>query len=103
MTLADQWILSRLQSLIADVNRHFEKYEFSLAGEKIYDFLWHELADWYVEISKQQEHTIAPRILLEAIKLLHPFTPFITEEIYQLLKKESLIPTTDEFLATANA
>ncbi|OJI06384.1 valine--tRNA ligase [bacterium CG10_46_32] len=98
-TLADQWIQSRLQHLIHDVSDHYEKFEFGIAGEKIYNFIWHELADWYVEISKQQDHTIAPQILLDAIKLLHPFTPFVTEEIYQLLKKENLIDANDEFLA----
>ena len=100
-TLADQWIQSRLQTLIQEVNEHYNKYEFSLAGEKIYDFLWHELADWYVEISKTQSHTLAPEILLDAIKLLHPFTPFITEEIYQQLKSSKLIDAKDEFLASS--
>ena len=100
-TLADQWILSRLQNLIFDVTVHLEKYEFSTAGEKIYDFLWHELADWYVEISKGQDHTLAPQILLEAIKLLHPFTPFMTEHIFQLLKQSGLVQSNDKFLAVA--
>ncbi len=100
-TLADQWIAMKLNTLIEEVTKHYEKYEFSLAGEKIYDFLWHDLADWYVEISKQQDHTIAPQILHEAIKLLHPFTPFITEEIFQLLKTEGLIETDDEWLMTS--
>jgi len=100
-TLADQWIQSRLQNLIHDVTDHFEKYEFSPAGEKIYDFLWHELADWYVEISKTQDHTLAPQILLDAIKLLHPFTPFVTEHIFQLLKQSGLIDSKDKFLATS--
>ncbi|MBI2050987.1 MAG: valine--tRNA ligase [Parcubacteria group bacterium] len=98
-TLADQWIESRLQNLIADVDQYFERFEFSAAGEKIYNFLWHELADWYLEISKQQSHTIAPAILLDGLKLLHPFTPFVTEEIYQLLKKEKLVDADDKFLA----
>ena len=50
--------------------------------------MWHDLADWYLEISKTQDHTLAPQILLEAIKLLHPFTPFVTEEIFQHLPRE---------------
>ncbi|MDP1709796.1 MAG: class I tRNA ligase family protein, partial [Candidatus Komeilibacteria bacterium] len=102
LTLADEWILSRLQNLIHDVTDHFEKYEFSPAGEKIYDFLWHELADWYVEISKSQDHSIAPEILLDAIKLLHPFTPFVTEHIFQLLKQSGLIKSNDKFLAISS-
>jgi|TARA_Y100000310_G_scaffold31967_1_gene30298 valyl-tRNA synthetase len=100
-TLADKWIESRLQNLIKEVTNHYEQFEYSIAGEKIYEFLWHELADWYVEISKQQDHTLAPQILLEAIKLLHPFTPFITEEIFQMLKKEKLVDSKDEWLMTS--
>jgi valyl-tRNA synthetase len=100
-TLADKWIESRLQNVIKEVTEHYEKHEYSIAGEKIYDFLWHELADWYVEISKTQDHTIAPIILLEAIKLLHPFTPFVTEEIYQRLKKDKLVDSKDEWLMTS--
>ena len=90
-SLADQWIQIRLSKLVTETTEHFEKYEYSLAGEKIYDFLWHELADWYVEISKTQESTLAPEILFDTIKLLHPFTPFITEEIFQNLKSAKLI------------
>jgi valyl-tRNA synthetase len=100
-TLADKWIESRLQNLITEVTAHYEKHEYSIAGEKIYEFMWHELADWYVEISKQQDHTLAPQILLDAIKLLHPFTPFVTEEIFQLLKESKLIDSKDKFLASS--
>ena len=102
LTLADKWIQIRLNKLIKSVTNHLEKYEFSPAGEKIYDFLWHELADWYVEISKQQSHTLAPQILLDAIKLLHPFTPFVTEEIFQRLKKSGLIDIKDEWLMNSS-
>lgn len=101
-TLADKWILSRLQNLIKEVNKNFEKYEYSQAGEKIYNFLWHEFADWYLEISKKQIKSLAPQILLDSIKLLHPFTPFITEEIFQRIKELSLIESKDEFLAQAS-
>jgi valyl-tRNA synthetase len=100
-SLADKWIQSRLQNLIKEVTQHCENFEYSIAGEKIYEFLWHELADWYVEISKQQDHTLAPQILLEAIKLLHPFTPFVTEEIYQQLKKKKLVDAKDKWLMTS--
>ncbi|MBU2575759.1 valine--tRNA ligase [Patescibacteria group bacterium] len=104
--LADKWIESRLQNLISETTEHYEKYEYSLAGEKIYDFLWHDLADWYVEISKCTDApagrlSLAPDILLQAIKLLHPFTPFVTEEIFQRLKKGKLIKTDDKFLASS--
>ncbi len=102
LTLADEWILSRLQSLISDVDRHFEQFEFSSAGEKIYYFLWHELADWYLEISKLQNNSVAPIVLLDAIKLLHPFTPFVTEKIYQEMKKKNIIENKEEFLAVSS-
>lgn len=101
-SLADQWIQSRLQNLIVEVTAHLEKHEFSPAGEKIYEFLWHELADWYVEISKTQDHTLAPQILLDAIKLLHPFTPFVTEHIFELLKQSKMIESKDKFLAVSS-
>ena len=101
LSLADQWMQIRLDNLIAEVTEHYEKFEYSLAGEKIYAFLWHELADWYLEISKQQNHSVAPQILLEAIKLLHPFTPFITEDIFQRLKQSKLIKSNDKFLASS--
>jgi len=100
-TLADQWIALKLSQLIAEVDAHFETYEFSIAGEKIYDFLWHDLADWYLEIAKTQEANIAPHILLEALKLLHPFTPFVTEEIYQRIKQSGLVEANHAFLATS--
>ena len=99
--LADQWITAKLQQLVADVDMHFEKYEFSIAGEKIYTFLWHDLADWYLEIAKTQKTNIAPMILLDAIKLLHPFTPFVTEEIYQRMKDANVINSPDELLAAS--
>lgn len=108
-TLADQWITLRLHNLIREVTDHFENNELSSAGEKIYEFLWHELADWYVEISKctgvlqyTPTKNLAPEILLEAIKLLHPFTPFVTEHIFQLMKQSKLVETKDKWLMTAS-
>jgi len=98
-TLADQWIASRLHNLINEVNGHYDRFEYSIAGEKIYDFMWHELADWYVEVSKTQHTSIAPIVLQQAITLLHPFTPFVTEEIYQRLKQAGLIQTNVAYLA----
>jgi valyl-tRNA synthetase len=90
-TLADSWIWARLQILIRDVERQFQNFQYGQAGQQIYDFLWSDFADWYVEIAKEQMkneelrtqtvETLA-RVLDTTLRLLHPFTPFITEEVW---------------------
>ncbi len=89
LKLEDKWVLSKLQSLIAEVNENFEKYELGLAATKIYDFIWDSFCDWYIEITKPRLRAgdeSAQRVLLwvltDILRLLHPFMPFITEEIY---------------------
>ncbi len=93
-TLADQWILSRVNNLIVSTTKKIENYEFGEASKEIYEFIWHDFADWYLEISKFQmanpslkEKTICnlKLILCLSLTLLHPFIPFITEQIYQQL------------------
>ena len=95
-TLADSWIWSRLQTLVREVNRLFESYQFGEAGRQIYDFFWAEFADWYLEIAKGQlemggdrarstAETLA-RVLDISLRLLHPFVPFVTEELWGFLK-----------------
>jgi len=96
-TLADSWIWARLQSLIRDVERLFENWQYGEAGRQIYDFFWSEFADWYVEISKQQmaqggdrayyTASTLVRVLDACLRLLHPFTPFVTEELWGHLKR----------------
>ena len=97
-TLADRWIQSRLQRLTADVTRLIDEYQFGEAGRQIYDFLWGEFADWYIEISKVRLYgddpaaaATARRVLVtvleQALRLLHPFMPFVTETIWQSLKR----------------
>ncbi len=99
-TLADSWIWARLQELIRDVDRLFANHQYGEAGRQIYEFFWGEFADWYVEIAKLQinkggdrafytEQTLI-RILDTSLRLLHPFTPFVTEELWQNLKEASL-------------
>lgn len=85
LSLADQWILDKFNQLIIDVTDHFENYQFSLAGEKLRDFTWNDLADWYLEISKieKAKDGILAYILQNLLKLWHPFIPFVTEQIYQ--------------------
>ena len=95
-TLADSWIWARAQELVRSVERLFETFQYGQAGQMIYDFLWSDFADWYLEIAKQQlnaggarayrtAETLA-RVLDIALRLLHPFTPFVTEEIWGHLR-----------------
>lgn len=82
-TLSDKWILSRLHNLIRQVTANLENFNFSEAGIALYKFTWHELADWYLEISKiEKNYSLLGYILDKILKLLHPFIPFVTEEIW---------------------
>lgn len=95
-TLADSWIWARLQQLLRDVERLFTNFQYGEAGRQIYDFFWSEFADWYVEVAKLQlakggdcafytAQTLL-RVLDACLRLLHPFTPFVTEELWGHLK-----------------
>jgi valyl-tRNA synthetase len=100
LTLADQWILSRLQHTIQAVSDYLEKFELGEAGRLIYDFIWGEVCDWYIELAKPRLYnkedaaqrataqSVLCRVLGDAMKLLHPYMPFITEEIWQHLPHE---------------
>lgn len=120
-TLADKWILSRLQDTVKDVTDLLERFELGEAGRAIYDFIWSEVCDWYIEIAKPRlynkeaaaerataQHVLAT-VLVSAMKLLHPYMPFITEEIYQCLPHEaesimiSKWPVADESLIDPEA
>ncbi|HRY62985.1 MAG TPA: class I tRNA ligase family protein [Patescibacteria group bacterium] len=94
-TLADRWIMSRLNNVIKEVTGDFDNYRFSLAAEKLYEFAWHELADWYVEIAKKQgddnTYQLLTNIYLDTLKLLHPFMPFITETIFQSFEADKML------------
>ncbi|HIL42484.1 MAG TPA: valine--tRNA ligase [Gammaproteobacteria bacterium] len=92
ITTADKWILSRLQSTKVSVERHLNSYRLDLMSQEIYDFVWHDYCDWYLELSKPllsnedtREGTQATllKVLTEILSLLHPVIPFITEEVYQ--------------------
>jgi valyl-tRNA synthetase len=96
-TLADSWIWARLQNLVRDVERLFQTFQYGQAGQMIYDFFWSDFADWYVEVAKQQlaqggdrayytAQTLA-RVLDISLRLLHPFIPFVTEELWGHLHK----------------
>ena len=94
-TLADRWILSRLNSIILSTTSKIENYEFGEAAKELYEFVWHEFADWYLEISKFQIATqkntlsILNYSLLIILKLLHPFIPFVTEKIWSTQLEDS--------------
>ncbi len=89
-TLADRWIVSRLNELIAEVTDDLEKYRFSLAGEKLQSFVWNDLADWYLEISKLEKNEYVIGYVINCVlRLLHPFAPFVTEKIWGDLNYES--------------
>jgi len=103
VSLADKWILTRLNSAIKDVTEALEAYRFNDAANSAYQFIWHELCDWYVELikpdlrgengderKKTTQHVLL-RILQDSLKLLHPIMPFITEEIWDVLPQESEI------------
>lgn len=96
-TPADEFIHARMRQTIRDVNRLFESYQFGEAGRQIYEFFWSEFADWYIEASKIQVeeggdrafYTVWTliRILDRCLRMLHPFTPFVTEELWGQLKQ----------------
>ena len=93
---ADKWILTRLQEAVSDISAHMEDGDFGLAATKIYDFAWSEFCDWYIELSKSrllgedgESKETAKAVLLyvleNLLKLLHPFMPFLTEQVYKYL------------------
>ena len=99
LTLADKWILSKVNALTKDVTENLDKYELGIALQKVYDFIWEEFCDWYIEMVKPRLYNEADEtkaaaiwtlknVLIQALKLLHPFMPFITEEIFCNLQEE---------------
>ena len=103
LELEDKWILSKLNTLIREVTDNMDAFELGVASAKVYDFIWDNYCDWFIELTKNRLNSEDPAarenaqnvlcyVLIETLKLLHPFMPFITEEIYQAL------PHTEEFL-----
>ena len=99
LELEDKWVLSKLNTLIREVTDNMEAYELGVASAKIYDFIWDTYCDWYIELTKtrlygeDEEAKLAAQnvlcyVLLRVLELLHPFMPFITEEIWQALPHE---------------
>ena len=99
LTMADKWIVSKVNTLTREVTENLDKYELGIALQKVYDFIWEEFCDWYIEMVKprlynEDDATKAAAVwtlktvLINALKLLHPFMPFITEEIFCNLQEE---------------
>ena len=99
LEIGDKWILSKLNTLISEVTENLERYELGIAVQKIYDFLWDTYCDWYIELTKArlygenaESKETAIRVLVyvldQTLRLLHPFMPFITEEIWQTIPHE---------------
>ncbi len=102
LTAADKWILSKVNTLAQDVTVNMDKFELGIAVQKLYDFIWEEFCDWYIEMVKprlysEEDKTKAAAlwtlktVLVNALKLLHPYMPFITEEIFRNLTGEESI------------
>jgi valyl-tRNA synthetase len=92
-TLADAWILSEYNNLVEQITTDFHNYNLSSAGEKLYEFTWSKLADWYLEIAKFEKNKddILLYILERLLIMWHPFTPYVTEQIWQQFKPEHLM------------
>ena len=99
LTLADRWILSKVNVLAKDMTENLDKFELGIAASKVYDFIWEEFCDWYIEMVKprlynDEDETKAAAlwtlktVLINALKLLHPYMPFVTEEIFTTLQDE---------------
>ncbi|MBR6231203.1 MAG: valine--tRNA ligase [Lachnospiraceae bacterium] len=108
LTIADKWILDKANVLIGEVTENMEKYELGIAVQKVYDFIWEEFCDWYIEMVKPRLYSDTDEtkgaalwtlktVLGCALKLLHPFMPFITEEIYCTLNPERETIMTEEW------
>ena len=96
LTLEDKWIVSKVNTLAKSVTENLEKFELGMAVQKLYDFIWDDFCDWYIELCKTRlQNDDAPNarrvlvfVMTNMLKLLHPFMPFITEEIWQTIPHE---------------
>ena len=86
LNISDKWILTKLNNVIQNVRKHMEVYEFNVVGSELYSFIWNDFCDWYIELSKinmnDTTKSVLIKVLSSILKMLHPFMPFVTEEIY---------------------
>ncbi len=112
MAPEDKWVLSKLNTLVKEVTENLDSYEIGVASAKVYDFLWDTYCDWYIELTKTRlngedreasltAQNVLCHVLVELMKLLHPFMPFITEEIFQALPGQTGSAREGEFLMTS--
>lgn len=89
LSLTEQWILEKLNKLIASIRSSMDKYEYHNVGNELYSFIWEDFCDWYIELSKANMNDTTKSVLLKVLtailKMLHPFMPYVTEEIYSML------------------
>ena len=95
LTLADKWILTKLNKTIKDVTKNMEKYDFNIVGDILHSFIWNDFCSWYIELSKINLNDTSKSVLVytlkNILKMLHPFMPFVTEEIYTRITDEKTI------------
>ncbi|MGI9534038.1 MAG: class I tRNA ligase family protein, partial [Thermodesulfobacteriota bacterium] len=113
LKVTDKWILSRLNSTIDEIQTYYSNYEYDKVAQSIYHFIWNEYCDWYIELSKQYLYgddleekrntlIVLLKVLVDSIKLLHPISPFITEELYQTLRSYKITTTNKESILINN-
>lgn len=89
LSISDKWILTKLEQTIQTVRKHMDQYEFHVVGTELYRFIWDDFCDWYIELTKgsinNTTKTVLVKVLTCILKMLHPFMPYVTEEIYQML------------------
>ena len=89
LTTSDKWILTKLEQTIQTVRKHMDQYEFHVVGTELYRFIWDDFCDWYIELTKgsinNTTKTVLVKVLTSILKMLHPFMPYVTAEIYQML------------------
>ena len=111
LELEDKWILSKLNTLVKEVTDNMDAYELGVASAKVYDFIWDNYCDWFIELTKSRltgedeeakknAQNVLCYVLIEVLKLLHPFMPFITEEIWQALPHEGEALMIEKFVGS---
>ncbi len=108
LSISDKWILTKLNETVKTVRKHMDKYDFNVVGDTLYSFIWDDFCDWYIELSKinmnDTTKSVLIKVLKSTLKMLHPFMPYVTEEIYLKLPniKDSIMissyPQVDDYI-----